>query len=113
MDPAEVTRSILMYFILPLWLAAGFADYLCHRAAHIERTSGVKESALHLLQFAEMGVAILVAMFLEINALAILIMIACFFLHKATALWDLSYASATGEVGPIEQHVHSFLEMLP
>ena len=113
MDPAEVTRSILMYFILPLWLVAGFADYLCHRAAHIERTSGVKESALHLLQFAEMGIAILAAMFLEINALAILIMIACFFLHEATALWDLSYASATREVGPIEQHVHSFLEMLP
>jgi hypothetical protein len=113
MDPAEVTRSILMYFILPLWLAAGFADYLCHRAAHIERTSGVKESALHLLQFAEMGVAILAAMFLEINALAILIMIACFLPHEATALWDLSYATATREVGPIEQHVHSFLEMLP
>jgi hypothetical protein len=113
MDPAEVTRSILMYFILLLWLAAGFADYLCHRAAHIERTSGVKESALHLLQFAEMGVAILAAIFLEINAIAILIMIACFFLHEATALWDLSYASATREVGPIEQHVHSFLEMLP
>jgi hypothetical protein len=113
MDPAEVTRSILMYFILPLWLAAGFADYLCHRAAHIERTSGVKESALHLLQFAEMGIAILAAMFLEINALVILIMIACFFLHEATALWDLSYASGTREVGPIEQHIHSFLEMLP
>jgi hypothetical protein len=92
MDPAEVTRSILMYFILPLWLAAGFTDYLCHRAAHIERTSGVKESALHLLQFAEMGIAILAAMFLEINALVILIMIACFFLHEATALWDLSSA---------------------
>jgi len=113
MDPAEVTRSILMYFILPLWLAAGFADYLCHRAAHIERTSGVKESALHLLQSAEMGVAILAAMFLEINALVILIMIACFLLHEATALWDLSYASATREVGPIEQHVHSFLESYP
>jgi hypothetical protein len=27
---AEVTRNVLMYFILPLWLAAGFADYLCH-----------------------------------------------------------------------------------
>jgi CheY-like chemotaxis protein len=29
-----------MYVNLPLWLVAGFADYLCHRAAHIERTSG-------------------------------------------------------------------------
>jgi hypothetical protein len=22
---------MLMYFVLPLWLAAGFADYLCHQ----------------------------------------------------------------------------------
>jgi uncharacterized membrane protein len=101
MDPADITCNDLMYFRLPLWLAAGFADYLCHRAAHIELTSGVKESILHLLQFVEMGIPILDAMFLEINALVILV------------LWDLSYASATRKVGPIEQHVHSFLEMLP
>ena len=44
---------ILLYFILPVWLAAGFADWLCHRAAHIETTSGAKESMLHLLMFAE------------------------------------------------------------
>jgi hypothetical protein len=44
-----------MYFVLPVWLAAGFADYLCHRAASIETTSGPKESLLHLLQLAEMG----------------------------------------------------------
>jgi hypothetical protein len=35
MGPEEVLRGMLMYFVLPLWLAAGFADYLCHRAAHI------------------------------------------------------------------------------
>lgn len=113
MDAAEVTRNVLMYFILPLWLAAGFADYLCHRASDIEHTSGWKESVLHLLQFGEMAVPILAAMFLDINALVIAVMIVCFFLHEATALWDVSYASATREVTPIEQHVHSFLEMLP
>jgi hypothetical protein len=113
MNTAEATRNVLMYFILPLWLAAGFADYLCHRAAHIERTSGVKESLLHLLQFAEIAVPILAALFLEINALIILMMIVCFLLHEATAFWDVSYASQTREVSPIEQHVHSFLEMLP
>jgi hypothetical protein len=110
---AEVTRNVLMYFILPLWLAAGFADYLCHRAAHIETTSGAKESLLHLLQFAEMGVPILAALFLEINALLIAVMIVCFILHEATAMWDLSYATKTREITPLEQHVHSFLEMLP
>ena len=34
MEPAAA-HSILMYVVLPLWLAAGFADYLC-RAAHIQ-----------------------------------------------------------------------------
>jgi hypothetical protein len=52
----SATQHALMYFVLPLWLVAGFADYLCHRAANIEGTSGVKETLLHLLQFAEMAV---------------------------------------------------------
>jgi hypothetical protein len=109
----SVTQNILMYFVLPLWLVAGFADYLCHRAANIEGTSGVKETLLHLLQFAEMAVPTLAAIFLEINALIILIMIVCLILHEATAIWDVSYANKTRKVVPIEQHVHSFLEMLP
>ena len=113
MNAAELTQNVLMYFVLPLWLAAGFADYLCHRAAHIERTSGAKESLLHLLQFGEMAVAVLAAMFLEINALVLLVMLACFLLHEVTALWDVHYAVETREVTPVEQHVHSFLEMMP
>lgn len=113
MDPAELTRNALMYFVLPAWLLAGFADYLCHRAADIEHTSGWKESILHLMQFGEMAVPVLAALFLDINASIIAIMIVFFLLHEATALWDVQYAVATRTVTPIEQHVHSFLEMLP
>jgi hypothetical protein len=102
-----------MYFVLPLWLPAGFADYLCHRASHIESTSGPKESLLHLLQLSEMAIPTLAAIFLEINALTIAVMIVCLLLHEATAIWDVSYAYRTREVRPIEQHIHSFLEMLP
>jgi hypothetical protein len=40
-------------------------------------------------------------------------MIVCLVLHEATAIWDVHYASQTREVKPIEQHVHSVLEMLP
>src|ERR1700753_2293534 len=40
-------------------------------------------------------------------------MIAAFFLHEATAMWDVSYAVTVREVTPIEQHVHSFLEIVP
>jgi hypothetical protein len=65
MGPEEVLREMLMYFVLPLWLAAGFADYLCHRAAHIEKTSGWKESILHLLQFAETAIPVLAALLLR------------------------------------------------
>jgi hypothetical protein len=109
----EILKALLMYFVLPVWLAAGFADYLCHRAAHIEHTSGWKESLLHLLQFAEMAVPILAALFLEINSGVILLMIVCLVLHQATAMWDVSSATGVREVRPIEQHVHSVLEMMP
>jgi hypothetical protein len=85
MDPTAA-QNVLMYFVLPVWLAAGFADYLCHRAALIETTSGPKESLLHLLQFAEMGVPTLAAIFLEINSLIIIVMIVCLILHEATAI---------------------------
>jgi hypothetical protein len=112
MDPS-VAQSMLMNFVLPLWLAAGFADYLCHRAASIETTSGPKESLLHLLQFSEMAVPTLAAIFLEINAGIILVMIVSLILHQLTAMWDVHYAYHTREVPPIEQHVHSVLEMLP
>src|ERR1043166_432241 len=108
-----VLVGILMYVLLPVWLAAGFADYLCHRASHIEKTSGWKESVLHLVQFGEMAVPVLAALLLKINSAVILIMIAFLILHEATAIWDVRYADARRDVSPAEQHVHSVLEMLP
>jgi hypothetical protein len=113
MGPDEVLRGMLMYIVLPLWLVAGFADYLCHRATHIEKTSGWKESILHLAQFAEMAVPVLAALFLEITSGVIVVMMVFLVLHEATAIWDVRYASTRREVSPTEQHVHSFLEMLP
>jgi hypothetical protein len=113
MDQAQFAQAALLYFIMPLWLAAGFADYLCHRASDIAHTSGYRETLLHLLMFAEIAVPLLAALFFEINALVMLLMIAGFILHEATALWDVSFAIDKRDVGPIEQHVHSFLELLP
>lgn len=109
-DPAVL---VLMYFILPLWFVAGLADWLCHRASNIQSTTGAKESLIHLLMFAEVGAGLLAAMFLEINALIIIFMVIVFFIHEATALWDVNYATTARTVTPIEQHVHSFLEMIP
>jgi hypothetical protein len=74
-----------MYFILPISLLAGFADWLCHRASHIETTTGAKESLILLLMFAKLGGPLLAATFLEVNALIIAAMIMTFFIHEATA----------------------------
>jgi len=104
---------LLLWFILPVWLIAGFCDWLCHRATGIERTTGVKETWIHILMFLEMGLPLLAALFLEVNALIIAVMITMFFLHEMTALWDVSYAVSARKVTPVEQHIHSFLEMLP
>jgi len=110
---AAVTRSVLMYFVLPLWLFAGFADYLCHRASSIATTAGAKESLIHLIMLAEMGIPVTAAMALEVNTLVILVMIVCWVLHEATAVWDVFYANDNREITPIEQWVHNYLGVLP
>jgi hypothetical protein len=112
-DTRTITRRFLLYFIIPLWLGAGIADWTQHRATHIETTTGVKETLIHLLMLVETGVPVLAGLLLEINSPILALMIASFFVHEATALWDVSYAVTRREVTPVEQHIHSFLEMLP
>jgi hypothetical protein len=113
MSHSLAAETILLYFVLPIWLLAGFADYLCHRASRIESTSGYKESLLHLLMLAEVAIPLLAAIFFEINALVIATMIAGFVLHQLTALWDTTFASHRRRITPVEQQVHSFLELMP
>lgn len=107
------TRRYLLYAVLPLWLGAGFADYLFHRRTHIERTSGAHESVIHLMMMAETGIPLLMGLFLEINALVLAMMGALFVAHEATAYWDVNYAETRRTVTPNEQHAHSFLEVVP
>lgn len=113
MHSLDPQMLLLLYFVLPVWLIAGFADWICHRATNIETTTGLKETYIHILMFLEMGLPLLGALFLDVNALVIALMIVLFFCHEATALWDVSYAVTAREVKPIEQHIHSFLEMVP
>ena len=35
--------TLLGWVVLPLWLASGVADYLCHARTDLARTSGVHE----------------------------------------------------------------------
>ena len=113
MTTIELLQAILMYGVVPLWAAAGTADYLCHRASRIEETSGPKESMMHLLELIEAGGPLLAVLFLEVNAGVLLFMMLGLVVHQATAVWDVRYANQTREVSPAEQHVHGIMEMLP
>ena len=113
MQTEILLQHFLMFIVVPVWLLAGVADYACHRSARIEETSGVFESLLHIFQFSQVGVPLLAALFLEINAGVLAIMFAGLVLHQATAIWDVRYANQTRHVPPVEQHLHGVLEISP
>jgi hypothetical protein len=115
-DPA--TLAGLLWWLLgavvfPLWLLAGLGDYLFHARTDIAHTSGTHESALHLLQTAEIGVPLLVFLFFPVNAPVLLLMIAGVAAHAFTSWRDLRYAAQLRHIAPGEQYVHAFLNVLP
>jgi hypothetical protein len=112
-DVEQASRTFLTFVLLPLWMVPGFGDYLCHRASKIERTSGTHESLTHLLMISSTGAGIGAGMFFEVNELVLAIMIAMAIAHEAIVVWDVGYAAGLRPSSPIEQHMHSFLEVLP
>jgi hypothetical protein len=99
--------------LLPLWLAAGHADYRIHRHVGIERTSGTHESLTHVLMVATTGVGVAGSMFFEETELVLAVQIASALAHEAIVVWDFGYAVKRRPPGALEQHVHSLLEVLP
>ena len=99
--------------IMPLRLGAGLADWYIHRRTRIEDTAGPRESMIHSLMFAETGIPVLLGLFCEVNAAVLLTAYAAAGVHGVTAYWDQIYAQPRRRVGPVEQHVHSLLEMSP
>ena len=106
-------QLLLMYVVFPVWVIAGCADWACHRRTRIERTSGLKENLFHWLLLAEIGVAMLAVALLEVNAAILLLVFAAFLAHELTTWIELQYTVPRREVGPTEQMIHSFLELLP
>lgn len=113
-DVGEATTRYLLYGLLPSWFLPGVADWVMHRRTRIEDTTGTKESLIHSLMMAEVGIPIALTLRYEINPLLLSVQLAGTAAHEATALWDVRTAvESDREVKPVEQHIHSFLESLP
>ncbi|MGA5454327.1 diguanylate cyclase [Streptomyces umbrinus] len=112
-DAEDTNRRFLLYGVLPLWVVPAVADWIMHRRTHIETTSGTKESAVHALMMTEAGIPVAMGLLARINPLVLTVMGSAALAHSATALWDVTLATGEREVRPVEQHIHSFLEVLP
>lgn len=114
MTPTDsLLRDLLLFGLLPLWLAMGFADYLCHRQQRIELSAGWRETMLHLVMLAELGPGVVAALLLDVNAGVLALVLLCCLAHEVTTWIDLGYASARRRIPPFEQWVHGFQFALP
>jgi hypothetical protein len=109
----EPVWNVLAWVVLPLWVIAGFADYLCHRKSDIEHANGAEESLIHWLMLAEVAIPLTLAVFFRINAMLLAVMLVCLVAHEVTGYLDLKLAMATRRVTIFEHQVHSVLEVLP
>jgi hypothetical protein len=110
---ARAMQAYLLYVLMPLWTIPGFGDYLCHRRAKIESTSGTQESITHSLMMASVAVPALQALLFETNALTLVVGAGALTFHELVVIWDVAYAAPRRHVTVTEQHFHSFLEVLP
>jgi hypothetical protein len=109
-------RSFFLFVVLPAWLGPGLLDWWCHRATHIEEPTngGTTESLVHSAMFAQAGLPLLLAAAFEMNPLIITLMAGAAVSHEVTAMLDVRLAlKSRRQVSQWEQHVHSFLEVMP
>jgi len=112
-DLHTIASLLILGVLLPAWLVLGFADRMCHRKSDIAHTSGWRESMWHLLMVAQAGVAVLLAMFFEINALILGIVIVAYIAHELSTSADVGYAAPKRFISVTEQRVHDFLTAIP
>jgi hypothetical protein len=118
MDPsldatAQLLQQLLLYAVLPIWVLAGFGDWLMHRWQRIEDTAGWRESVLHLALVFEMGVAVMAVLLLQLTAAVFVLLLVACLLHELTVWRDLTYAAARRRIPVPEQWVHSIQIVLP
>jgi hypothetical protein len=105
--------TLLCTLVLPLWIAAGLADWWLHRQSEIEHTSGVAENIFHLALFTLIALGAVITATLEINSGVVALLFAIFILHELLTWFGLKMVSRVRFITPLEQMVHSLMEILP
>jgi hypothetical protein len=110
---ARLLQELLLFGLIPVWLLAGFGDWLLHRRQCIESVVGWREPALHLLMVAELGTAVLAVLLLQITAAVLVLLLLACIAHEVTLWSDLAYAAARRNIPVPEQWVHGLQIVLP
>jgi hypothetical protein len=114
LDPtATLLQQLLIYAVMPLWLLAGFGDWLLHRWQRIEEKVGWREPALHLLMVGEIAIGLAAALLLQITAAVLVLLLAIAIAHELTVWRDLSFAAARRRIAVPEQWVHALQIVIP
>ena len=113
MDTGQLLINMLLYLFLPLWGIAGFVDWCCHRATHIESTSGLTESLMHSVMGIQVGIPIILCLTYRVNVLILLLCLFAWALHEFIAHMDVHFASPRRKIPIWEMHAHSYLATLP
>lgn len=106
-------ETLYLFLLLPLWLAAGVADQLCHRGQRLEDNAGLREALLHLLMALQMAVLGAGVLLLQPNVGSLALMLAACVAHEATTWVDLAHAETRRRVPWYEQAVHGWQQVLP
>ena len=109
----DIVHTFLLIALLPAWLLVGLADWWLHRTSTIEKTSGVRESVVHLVLSGQAAAAILPALLFEINGLILALTISMFVAHELTTNLDVHLAVPARVITPAEIRIHNFLTAVP
>lgn len=112
-DESVAMRRMLLFAFLPAWLVPGILDWYYHRKTKIEENSSTRESLTHSAMFASVAMPLTFALLFEIDGFILTSAALAAALHEALTIYDVSYANGRRYTPPAEQHVHSFLEVMP
>ncbi len=105
--------NIVMMVVYALWLLAGTTDFHLHRRTDLPHTSGLRESTLHGVQLVVIGGSVLAWLALAPTLGLVVFLMGAVLVHAAAGYWDTVSADGRRRISPIEQHVHSVLDVAP